>query len=229
MVGTRYSTLPQKKGSQRSSRPPKQTFFSNESGGWRDARRGRGRGRGGTQGRGRGGSSSKGGDSSSGGGSSSASSVSGSSHGDVSRPPGRCWRCNRKGHIREEYTTKKSDFIAECPRCSGFGHEEGICSSDAAALVMELPMSEEDLVVEAQAFVAKEIGKCSVMVREEVGSRELGKNVVQYIADSAATCNTTPEADGLTNYRECSRPLANEGTTSTAGFGELTVAFRLDN
>ena len=33
MVGTRYSTLPQKKGSQRSSRPPQQAFISSESGG----------------------------------------------------------------------------------------------------------------------------------------------------------------------------------------------------
>ena len=32
-------------------------------------------------------------------------------------------------------------------------------------------MSEEDLVVEAQVFVAKETGKCRVMVGEEVGSR----------------------------------------------------------
>ena len=38
MVGTRYSTLPQKKGSQRSSRSPEQAFFSSESGGWRGAR-----------------------------------------------------------------------------------------------------------------------------------------------------------------------------------------------
>ena len=107
MVGTRYSTLPQKKGSQRSSRSPEQAFFSSESGGRSGARRGRGCGRGGTKGRGRGGRSSKGrgssskgggssskggGSSSKGGGSSSASSASGSSHGSGSRPPGRCWR-----------------------------------------------------------------------------------------------------------------------------------------
>ena len=54
---------------------------------------------------------------------------------------------------------------------------------------------------------------------------------MQYIADSAATCNMTPDADGLTNYRECSRPLglANGGTSSIAGYGGLTVAFRSDN
>ena len=38
MVGTRYSTLPQKKGSQRSSGPPEQAFFSSKSGGRRGAR-----------------------------------------------------------------------------------------------------------------------------------------------------------------------------------------------
>ena len=48
MIGTRYSTLVQKKESQRPSRPPVQVFFSSESGGRSGARRGRGRGRGGT-------------------------------------------------------------------------------------------------------------------------------------------------------------------------------------
>ena len=60
MVGTRYSALPQKKGSQRSSGPPEQDLFSNKSGSRGGARRGRGRGRGGTQDRGPVGSSSKG-------------------------------------------------------------------------------------------------------------------------------------------------------------------------
>ena len=80
-VGTQYSTLPQKKGSQRSSQPPEQAFFSRESSGRRGARLGRGRGRRDTQGRGRGGCSNKNGGSSSGGDSSSTSSASGSSHG----------------------------------------------------------------------------------------------------------------------------------------------------
>ena len=71
-------------------------------------------------------------------------------------------------------------------------------------LAKELPMSEEDLVVDAQAFVAKDTRKCSMMVGEEVGGGELGKQVMQYIADSAAVCSMTPDADGLTNYRECS-------------------------
>ena len=117
MVGTRYSTLPQKKGSQRSSRAPEQAFFSSESGGRRGVRRGRGRGRRGTQGRGRGMDSNKGRGNSRGGGSSSAISSSGSSHGGGSRPHDRCWRCNRRGHINEKCTTKESDFLAKCFRC----------------------------------------------------------------------------------------------------------------
>ena len=43
-----------------------------------------------------------------------------------------------------------------------------------------------------------------MIVGEEVGGEELGKQVVQYIADSAATCNMTPDADGITNCREFS-------------------------
>ena len=142
MVGTQYFTPPQKKGSQRSSRPPEQAFFLSESGGRSGARRGCGRSRGDTQGRDRDGRSS-------------ASSASGSGHGGGSWPHGHCWRCNRRSHIREECITKESDFLAKCARCSSFGLEESTCSSDAAVLAMELPMSEEDLALEAQVFVEK--------------------------------------------------------------------------
>ena len=152
-------------------------------------------------------------------------------YGGGSTPPGRCWRCNRRGHIRDECTTKEGDFLAKCARCSGFGHEKSACSSNAAVLAMELPMSEEDVAVDAQAFVAKETRKCSVRVGEEVGCGELNKQIVQHIADSAATCNMTPDADDLANYRDCSRPLviANGGATSIAGYGDFTVAFCSDN
>ena len=52
-------------------------------------------------------------------------------------------------------------------------------------LAMELPMAEDIFAVKAQAFVAKETGKCSVMVGEEVVGGELGKQVAQYITDRA--------------------------------------------
>ena len=93
---------------------------------------------------------------------------------------------------------------------------------------MELPVSEEDLAVESQAFAATEAGKCNAAIDDRVGGEALDKQVVQYIADSAATCNMTPDADGLTNYRECSRPLglANGEENSIVGYGDLTVNFR---
>ena len=160
-VGTQHSTLPQKEGAAAVVRLLEQAFFSNESGDRSRARRGRGRGYGGTQGRGHGESSSKDGGSKNEGGSSSASSASGSSHGGGSSPPGRCRRCNKRGYIREECTTKESDFIAKYARCLGFGHEESTCSSDTVVLAVVLEMLKEDLAVEAQAFVAKEICKCS--------------------------------------------------------------------
>ena len=97
---------------------------------------------------------------------------------------------------------------------------------------MELPRSEENLAVEAQAFVvAKETGTYSVMVGEKTEGGELSKQVVQNIADSATTCNMTPGAEGLSNYREYNRPLgfANGGTASITGYGDLTVVFRSNN
>ena len=70
-----------------------------------------------------------------------------------------------------------------------------------------------------------------MMSGDEVGCEALDKQVGQYLADSAATCNMTPDADGLTNYRECSRPLglANGGAISIVGYGDLTVDFRIDH
>ena len=168
IVGTRYRTLLQKKVSQRSSRPPEQAFFSSESG----VRSGAGRGRG------RGGSSSKGGGRSSGGGNNSASRASGSSHGGGgSRPSGRCWRCNSRGHIREEYTTKKSDFIAECARCS----EESTCSSDRRWWRWSCRCQKGILPWKLRRSWQRK--QASAMVGEEAEGGELGKQVVQHIGD----------------------------------------------
>ena len=56
----------------------------------------------------------------------------------------------------------------------------------------------------------------------------MDKQVAQYIADGWAPCHLTLDADGLTNYRECSWPLglADRRKISIAGYGDLTVAFR---
>ena len=92
----------------------------------------------------------------------------------------------------------------------------------------ELPVSKEDLAVEAQTFAVTEAGKYSGTIGNAVGGVALDK---QYIAYSAATCNMTPDADGLTNYRECSRPLgrANGEAVSIVGYGDLTVNLRTNH
>ena len=97
--------------------------------------------------------------------------------------------------------------------------------------MVELPVSKQDLDVEAQTFAVTEAGKCSVTIGDTVGGAALDKQVVQYIADSAAACNMTSDADGLTNYRECSRPLglANGEEISIVGYGDLTVNLRTDH
>ena len=243
MVSTRHSNLPRKNGAQRSSRQPEQAFASSESGDRSGARRGRDRRNGGGQGRGRGGSShgGVGNNNSSGtpsgstsspvetqGSSDGAGSLGGSGDGRHHIPSGRCFRCRQRGHRRQDCTTRESDFVPRCNRCTGYGHEESSCSSDAAVLVVELPVPEEDLAVEAQAFAVSEAGKCSVTIGDAVGGVALDKQVMHYIADSAATCNMTPNSDGLTCYRECSRPLglANGEEITIVGYGDLTVDFR---
>ena len=246
MVSTRHSNLPQKKGAQRTSRQPEQAFVSSESGNRSGARRGRDRRGGGRQGRGRRGNNGGGGgnnNSSGTPGGGASSSVGTQRSGDGSGnpgsggdgrhniPSGRCFRCRQRGHRRQDCTTRESDFVPRCNRCTGYGHEESSCSSDAAVLVVELPVPEEDLAVEAQAFAVSEAGKCSVTIGDAVGGVALDKQVIHYIADSATTCNMTPNSDGLTCYRECSRPLglANGEEITIVGYGDLTVDFRTNH
>ena len=145
--------------------------------------------------------------------------------------PDRRFRCKQRGHRREDCTTKEGDFVPRFTRCTEFGDEEGSGSSDAAVLVVESPVSEEDLAVEAQTFAVTEAGNCSVTIGGVVGGVALDKQVVKYIADSAATCNMTPDTNGLTNYRECSTPLglANGEAISIVGYGDLTVNLRTDH
>ena len=90
---------------------------------------------------------------------------------------------------------------------------------------MELPDDDSE---EKKVFAAHATGKCSLRNGEEVGYEELDKQVAQYIAGSGATCHLTPDADGLTNCRECNRPLglADRRNISIAGYGDLTVASR---
>ena len=246
MVSTRHSNLPQKKGSQRSSRQPEQAFVSSKSGSRGGARRGRDHRAGGRQGRGRGGSSRGGVGNNNSSGTSSGSTGSsagtqgisdggsnpgGSGDGRHYMPPGRCFRCRQRGHRKQDCSTRESDFVPRCTSCTGFGHDESSCPSDTAVMVMELPVSEEDPALEVEAFAATEAGKCSATIDDRVGGVALDKQAVQYIADSAATCNMTPDADGLTNYRECSRPLglANGKDISIVGYGDLTVRFCTDH
>ena len=115
--------------------------------------------------------------------------------------------------------------MPRCARCSGFGHEESACPSDPTILVMELPDDDSE---EEKVFAANATGKCSLRISEEVGDGELDKQVAQYIADSGATCHLTPDADDLTNYRECSRSLGltDSRKISIAGYDDLTLAFR---
>ena len=246
MVSTRHSNPPQKKGAQRFSRQPEQAFISSESSSRSGARRGRDRRGGGRQGRGRGRSSCSGVGNNNSSGTSSGSTGSsvgtqgssdgggspgGSGDGRHHMPSGRCFRCRQRGHRKQDCTTRESGFVSTCTRCTGFGHEESSCPSDTAGKVVELPVSEEDPALKVQAFAATEAGKCSATIDDRVGGEALDKPVVQYIADSAATCNMTPDADGLTYYRECSRPLGlTKGEEiSIVGYGDLTVSFSTDH
>ena len=81
---------------------------------------------------------------------------------------------------------------------------EGASSQDGGRIT-DLD-SESDLDMTGMGPVLPAMRKCGLRIGEEVGDGELEKQVAQYIADSGATCHMPPDADGFTNYRECSRP-----------------------
>lgn len=45
----------------------------------------------------------------------------------------RCYRCNHRGHMRPDCTTKEEDFLEQCDTCSGFGHNSKQCPTPTAA------------------------------------------------------------------------------------------------
>ena len=105
---------------------------------------------------------------------STSSSGGGSGGGSCNTPPGRCWCCRQRGRKREKCNTKESDFVPRCARCSGFGHGESACPSDATILVMDLA---DDGSEEEHVFAANTTGKGSLRISEEVGDVELNKQV----------------------------------------------------
>ena len=142
------------------------------------------------------------------------------------RPPATVGVAGGGATGREVCTTKESDFVPRCARFLSFTRGEYLPTRRDDK--MELP--DDDSEAE-KVFAASATGKCSLTIGEEVGDVELDKQVAQYIAYSVATCHLTPDADGLTNYRECGRRLglADRRKISIADYADLTVGFRCNN
>lgn len=126
-----------------------------------------------------------------------------------------------------------SGDIVRCNVCLGFGHAASICTSAAAeaVLAIETPLSEEDVAVDAEAFMANKEppGECTTV--NQVGDGELARQVESLVADSAVSCHMSNNADQMDNYQECDRSLnvASGDTIPIAGYGDLTVTFRSGN
>ena len=93
-------------------------------------------------------------------------------------------------------------------------------------LAIELPMPEENLTVEAQAFVAKETGKCRVMVGRKVGGLELGKQVVISVAGASrvvAAAGTAARVEVVSAEEAAAAPVVPAEVT-TAAAADLRAA-----
>lgn len=139
VVGTQFTSLCNKKAAAAEVQKPQQAFIVNDGGGGGKARQA-GRG-GGGKGRGRG----NGNQNSADGGPGSSNSSEG-----AGKDNRRCFRCNRRGHIEPNCTTKACDFLHQCDNCSGFDHKESEYLSETAVLAFEI--DEEHLTVKVAAF-----------------------------------------------------------------------------
>lgn len=224
MAGMRYSNLPQKKGLQRPSRPPEQAILSSERGRRGSSRRAVGAAEGKRKVVAATGTAATANRRVA----AAAAVVAVTAAVEAAKTPvvavvttaaAQPLLARPPGHSQEDCTTKPSDFAFKCATCDCFEHGEGTCTSARRCWCLSCRFPKKTLpwmLKDAQAFTASEAGKCSAMIGDEVGSEALDKQVVQFIAGSAATCNLTLDADGLNKYRECSQPLslANGGLIS---------------
>lgn len=143
---------------------------------------------------------------------------------------GRCHTCGKKGHM-SRCSTPKSEYLQQCAHCAGWGHTTDECPTETAVVAEVVEEESETDSLENVAYVAEEHqqGKCGHVGL--VGVTEQGRDVMRYVADTAASCSMFTSADSFVKYLECSGSLKGiSGTTSPIqGYGDVTVFFRSNN
>lgn len=225
-VSIQYAEI-MKGRSEKGARGSEQAYTADGGRGARSSGRGRGRGRGRNGGGGgsRGGGGGGGGGNGRGGGKSGGADGRSGGGGGGEKFAGRCYKCGKKGHMGVSCSTKQSDYIERCDHCVGFGHSKDNCPTEEA-VVAEV-VSDVDSV-DNQAFTAEEDqpGECGTVGL--VGVTEQDRDVMRYVADTAATCSMFTSADDFVNYLECSGFVkgASGEKSPIHGYGDVTTVFR---
>ena len=134
--------------------------------------------------------------------------------------------------MMDDCTTKESDYRPRCENCMGWGHKKDKCATEEAVLAQVVSYESDGDSVTDQAFcaVAQPPGECGIVDLGLVGVEELGQDVMQYVADTAATCSMFRCANAFENYRECNGWVRGIGGDKAPvpllGYGDVVVVLK---
>ena len=140
--------------------------------------------------------------------------------------------CGHFGHYQDDCTTKESDYVPRCEKCTGWGHKKEKCATAETVLAQVMSYESDGDSVTDQAFcaVAQPPGECGIVDLGLVGVEELGQDVMQYVADTAATCSMFRCANAFENYREYNGWVRGNGGDKAPvpllGYGDVVVVLK---
>ncbi|CAB1106093.1 unnamed protein product [Ectocarpus sp. CCAP 1310/34] len=141
-------------------------------------------------------------------------------------------RCGHKGSDGRLHQQGERPYPRGVVIAMGWGYTKDKCATQEVVLAQVVYCDSDMDSVENQAFcpVAGFQGECGTANVDLVGATEHGQDVMQYVADTAATCSMFRCANAFVNYRECGGWVKGTGGDKAPipllGYGDVIVVLR---